>query len=345
MKKRADGRWQKKITLPNGKSKMLYSSEPSERMAIKDFNEQLMHIEKESTESELFEKIAEQWKEEHFPSLQNNTLKQYKPCYEQAIKHFSGCKIKDITPKHIFQYINTLKRLGFAQKTIKNRMLVISLIFQYAVINDYTDSNPTFKITVPKNLKQTKRENASKDDENKICNSTNSLCGVLAYLYLTTGCRRGEAVALTPKDINITEKNININKTVEWIGNKPQIKDSPKTESGKRTIPVSEKLIELLKPYMKQKYIFQNKKGELIDNSQLTRMWNNYQKEIGISCTPHQLRHSYATILFDAGIDVKTAQLWLGHADIKTTLGIYTHLSQYKQSESINKLQNFLTTF
>jgi site-specific recombinase XerD len=96
---------------------------------------------------------------------------------------------------------------------------------------------------------------------------------------------------------------------------------------------------------MKQKYLFQNNKGELIDNSQFTRQWNKYKELAGIDCTPHQLRHSYATILFDAGVDVKTAQAWLGHADINTTLAIYTHLSEQKQKEAKEKLYKHLTTF
>ena len=97
---------------------------------------------------------------------------------------------------------------------------------------------------------------------------------------------------------------------------------------------------------MNQPYIFLNEKGKLFGDSHITKMWNRYKKEIGIICTPHELRHSYATILFDAGIDVKTAQTWLGHADINTTLNIYTHLSDRKKEESFRKLSDyFLTTF
>lgn len=345
MKKRADGRWQKRITLPNGKSKLLYSTAATERQAIKDFNDQMLRMAEEKEESYYFEKIAEKWMEEHFPKLQNNTLKQYKPCYAAAVERFRGYRIDEIKAAHIRQYVNELSAQEYALKTVKNRILIVSLIFKYAIINEYADSDPCIKISIPKTLPRTKRENASKEDEKAICNNTDSLCGILAYTYLTTGCRRGEALALTPSDINIQEKYINIYKTVEWIGNKPQIKKCPKTDAGIRKIPINEKLAELFKPLMNQKYIFQNSKGDLFDNSQVTRIWNTYQKETGIKCTPHELRHSYATILFDAGIDVKTAQLWLGHADINTTLGIYTHLSEQKQSEAKKKIEAFLSAF
>lgn len=345
MKRRPDGRWQKRITLPNGKSKLIYSSATSERMAVKDFNLKMMQLSQDAENSTLFENVAESWADETFDKVEHNTLKQYRPCYTAAVEYFQGYKINEIKPTHISQYINNLTSKKYAQKTIKNRLSVVSLIFKYALLNELIDVNPCVNISIPKGLPKTKRDKAIKEDENKICQNTDSLAGVLAYLYLTTGCRRGEALALDPADVDKKEMVLHINKTVEWIGNKPYIKDCPKTDAGIRDIPITEKLLNLLLPYMKQKYIFQNNNGELFGNSNFTRMWNKYKKEIGITCTPHQLRHSYATMLFDAGIDVKTAQRWLGHADINTTLAIYTHLSEQRQAESRKKLEAFLTTF
>ena len=55
---------------------------------------------------------------------------------------------------------------------------------------------------------------------------------------------------------------------------------------------------------------------------QFQRQWELYQRETGLSITPHQLRHAYATILFEAGLDPKDAQKLLGHANISTTRDI-----------------------
>ena len=60
--------------------------------------------------------------------------------------------------------------------------------------------------------------------------------------------------------------------------------------------------------------------------------------------TAHMLRHTYATILFDAGVDVKSAQKFLGHADIEVTLSIYTHLSKFKEDQAIKALNDHLTS-
>ncbi|MBQ6846799.1 MAG: tyrosine-type recombinase/integrase [Oscillospiraceae bacterium] len=345
MKKRPDGRWQKRITLPSGKSKLLYSSAKTEKAAIQDFNSQMLNLRRESEDSLLFEAVAERWMDSN-RKIQSNTAKGYKPCYDAAVAYFSGWKISEIKPAHVLAYLDDLEEKGYSKKTVKNRLSVLRLIFRHAKINQDIEYSPCSDVSLPKNLSSTKRQSASKEDEQKICASTDSLIGILAYTYLTTGCRRGEALALTPQDIDIENKTLSINKTVEWINSAPRIKPSPKTEAGIRTIPITDKLIALLSPFMTQEYIFLNEKGKLFGDSHITKMWNRYKKQIGISCTPHELRHSYATILFDAGIDVKTAQVWLGHADINTTLNIYTHLSDRKREESARKLSDyFLTTF
>lgn len=72
--------------------------------------------------------------------------------------------------------------------------------------------------------------------------------------------------------------------------------------------------------------------------TQFQRQWKLYQKESGVSATPHQLRHAYATILFEAGLDDKDAQELLGHANISTTRDIYTHITNKHREETAKKL-------
>ena len=59
--------------------------------------------------------------------------------------------------------------------------------------------------------------------------------------------------------------------------------------------------------------------------------------------TAHQLRHTYATMLYDADVDPKSAQRLMGHSSLEMTLKIYTHLSQRKKADSIGKLNDFLS--
>ena len=76
------------------------------------------------------------------------------------------------------------------------------------------------------------------------------------------------------------------------------------------------------------------------DDSAFRRQWYAYQKESGVTATPHQLRHAYATMLYEAGIDEKLAQELMGHADISTTKNIYTHIRLSRMEDAANKLNS-----
>lgn len=332
MKKRADGRYQKFITLPNGKHKVLYSAASTERLAVKDFNEQMMKLERDKRTANQFVSVAERWSDLVFDKIENNTLKSYKPALADAERYFGDAPIEQIMPIDVQRYADYLVARKYAAKTVKNKMAVLGAIFKYALYDEkIIDSDPTTRVRLPSDDARGKREPASEEDEQIIYRSTDLHFGVLALFYLLTGCRKGEAVALTPKDIDLEKRLIHINKTVEWVSSRAYIKDHPKTDAGNRFLPLPEKLVDLIAPLMKQKYIFCRADGNLIDEGGFHRWWKKYQKQTGVKCTPHNLRHSYATILYDAGVDVKTAQLWLGHKDLKTTLEIYTHITNSRK--------------
>lgn len=345
MKRRADGRFQKRITLPNGKSKVLYSSANSEREAVKNFNRQMLTLEAERIKSMNFDRVAEAWAEERFRNIQHNTLKLYRTCMNEALNYFGDIPISDISVNMVKLYIDMLTKKEYSKKTIKERYAVLKQIFSFALEREFIEKNPCtlVKLKFPKTAITPKREAATFEDETIIKNLSNDIpFGFFAKFVLYTGCRRGEALALTPKDIDFNNRTVSINKTVEWVGNRPQIKPTPKTEAGIRKIPLPAFLMPELNNRKKQAYIFENSEHGLIHHSQVARYWNALKKASGIKCTPHQLRHSYATMLFDAGIDVKTAQNWLGHSDIKTTLDTYTHLSNTRQEQSIDKWNEFV---
>lgn len=347
MKKRKDGRYQKRITLPNGKSKLIYSSANTEREAIKDFNRQMLMFEAERQRSMNFNCVAEAWADERFPTLQYNTISSYKACMNEAVKYFGDVPVSEITSNNIKAYLDTLVKKSYAKKTIKERYAILKQIIFFALEHEYIEKNPCalIKLKTPKSAITPKREAASSDDEKTIKNLSEDVTfGFFAKFLLFTGCRRGEAFAIMPKNINFENKSLSIKNTVEWIGNTPRIKECPKTDAGVRDIPIPDILVPGLLKRKEQKYIFENETHDLMKHSDIDKYWDALKRETGISCTPHQLRHSYATMLFDAGIDVKTAQRWLGHSDIKTTLDIYTHLSSMRQEQSINKWFDFVNT-
>ncbi len=117
--------------------------------------------------------------------------------------------------------------------------------------------------------------------------------------------------------------------------NQPYIK-MPKTESGIRNIPLLQPLKKVLNRN-KQGIIFSNEDGEYMKASQVETKLKWYRKATGINCSPHQLRHEFATILLEADIVDKDAQELLGHAQISTTKDIYMHITPKRLKETANK--------
>ena len=103
----------------------------------------------------------------------------------------------------------------------------------------------------------------------------------------------------------------------------------------------------MLEPLKKRKndLVFPDENNELYKNSKLTRLWENYQKESGlIDVTPHMIRHGYSTMLFNAGLQAKDMQDLMGHAQISTTMDIYTDISKEHKEATRTKLNEYLTT-
>ena len=342
MKKRPDGRYCREIKIRN-KFVYFYSSEKTEKQAVKDIERQLIEYKEKDRQGKTFSEVADEWSDYHFPTLEHNTLKQYRPALSDVTAQFGRFYIKDITSNQIDLYIRSYAKKGYAQKTVKTRLLMLNLIMKYAVINQYIINNPCLYITIPKNLPKKKREGLTAEEIDTVKHNIDKTFGFFAYFLLNTGLRKGEALALRYSDIDFDKKIIKINKTVEWIGNVPNIKNHPKTDAGIREVPLLDCLIELIEQKATDKLIFPNSNGELLRNGNFTRLWDKYRAETGLNITPHQLRHAYATTLYDAGIDIKTAQYLLGHANIQTTMDIYTHLSQSRQDAAADILNKFVS--
>lgn len=330
-----------KIEQPDGsfKRKTVYGHSPEE-LEFKTKKAQVQAREAlEKALNPTFEDIADEWNEEHEKEVSHYTYSGYQAPLKNLKEEFGAELIKDITPLDIQRFINQLGKKGYAKHTISIRKIVASLIFDYAIIKGLMQFNPTSTVKIPKSAPKTARELPSDKDINTVKESVDQQFGLFAYLVLYTGCRRGEALALKYEDIDFNNNTISINKVVVFEFNKPKIYHRAKSKDGIRTIP----LLTPLKNVLKKKTgdIF-NINKELLTLSQFQGQWNKYTESTGINLTPHQLRHAFATICFDAGLSPKDASQILGHSKIELTLDVYTHIKQSRTQETANKLNEYL---
>lgn len=294
--------------------------------------------EKEET-GPLFKDVAEQWHIQYEKDVEYNTYYKSLVYYNRAVDHFGGMYIKDISPQDVNKFYTQLALQGYARKTVANQKTILGNIFRYAIVNSYIADNPLTFVTLPKNLKQNKRELPSDEDIQKVKDSVQGEFGLLPFFLMYTGCRKSEALALQFKDIDYDRKKIKITKAVFYMNNQPKIKQ-PKTENGIREIPLLDKLIPNLPQGKPDDYIFSLDGTQPYSQSWFQRHWAKYQEQTGVTATPHQLRHAYATMLYEAGIDEKLAQELMGHADISTTKNIYTHIRLSRIEDAATKLNS-----
>ena len=329
MKKRADGRYRKVV---NGKT--FYGE--TERELYKKI---LEYTEKKARGS-TFAEIADKWWSETYESLAAQTLRGYKPAYARALNELGDVFVKDITPRDMSAIFKRMALQGFTKKTISNQRIIYNQILDYAVVSGEIMYNPCASVKIPNNAKKNKViKPASTEDEKLILESDHPW--LFPVFALLTGLRKQEILALQWKDIDFKNNIISVTKAVEHVGQTPSIKTT-KTESGIREVP----LIELLKSKIQknkgaaESYIFSNSNGKTpLTENQFERQYSKYCKEVGITCSSRQLRHSYATVAVEEDIAPKDLQNTLGHADLTTTMNIYAAArkkSIEKEAEKLN---------
>ena len=149
---------------------------------------------------------------------------------------------------------------------------------------------------------------------------------LLVEFLAETGCRFGEAAALTPADVNLDKGTVHFNKSYSPAGNTYAIGNT-KTEESDRIIRVKQSLLERLPA---GRYIFTTQSGDPVKGNAFRAWhWKNALDEAGLPehrhGHPHDLRHAHATWLLDAGISLPAIQKRLGHAKVMTTLAMYGH--------------------
>lgn len=338
--KRADGRLVKTIVDPRtGKRKYFYGD------TMREINAKIMEYTDTSDRGRTFSEVASEWWNLAESDLSPNSIHTYDIARRRALDEFGDQPIKNVTTRSIQMYLARFAKgtegKPMSRKTVANQLMVISAICKHAVYEGDLENNPAQSASLPKGLKTTKRTAAAREDEGIIKKSAD--IWLFPYFILYTGLRKGEALAITGADIDRQEGMIHVRKSVYFESNKPMIKD-PKTEAGYRSVPILAPLMEKLPDIEADEYLFPAPRDPKspMGYSAFNHRMQKFHELTGTSFETHQLRHSYATILFECGIDAKTAQHLLGHAQISTTLDIYTDFRRQSQLEAVKKLNIFL---
>ncbi|ARQ03560.1 MULTISPECIES: tyrosine-type recombinase/integrase [Staphylococcaceae] len=337
---------------------------------------QLMGLEKatQTINKYTYKDVYLLWLENHKNEIRGTTLASKESKFNKRIlPKFGRMPIKEISRVYCQTVVNEWAN---EMKAFNDYVIQARLVFNYAMKLELIDSNPMEYITLPSRKENkvfiekdrnflTKEElklfMQYLDQENKL--QTTCLFRLLAF----TGMRKGEVLALHWSDINFKSKDLYVQKTLAKVNNK-HILQPPKTRESYRWLDIDEITIQLLKEWKREQvnqykeYGFEvaKDKDQPIFATYHTRL--NQMKYMRVS-TPndkleaffnrhkdlhkihvHGFRHTHASLLFESGAKLKDVQSRLGHSDIKTTMDIYTHITQSsreKLAEDFHKYIDF----
>jgi len=250
---------------------------------------------------------------------------------EETIKHYVFFDLK-----MFFQYLDVpfleathgdiMKALikmkeerKLSNSSLGRKIAAIKVFYSFLYEMEYIDRNPTLKLETPKKEERIP-ETLTEEEVREMLNYAKGRNKLLIMMFAYTGARLSEIVNLTWKDINFKEK------TVKFYGKGKK----------ERIVPLHPELAEMLlelRHELGTTRIFNISKRRI---QQIIAKISDFS--IGKKIHPHQLRHTFATILLKKGVDLRTIQELLGHAKLDTTQ-IYMHVSNKQKQEAIKKLK------
>ena len=287
-----------------------------------------------------FEAAADAWETKHRDRVGHSTAEAYKAPLRRLTAYYNGENAEDVTAQSIQAFLADLGKQGFSRRSVQMHRDIVNMIFNNAIVEGKLAFNPCSAVSMPRGLPQKRRELPADAAIEAVKRGGDKPFGLFALVCLYSGLRRGEALALRFEDIDRGKRTIRVNKAVEFIGNNPHVKGT-KTAAGDRVVPLLDPLAAAL-PDQKSGLVFCRDDGGPLTKTQYRKRWLKYCEAIGSEITAHQLRHGYATILYEAGIADKDAQELLGHSSIAVTRDVYTHIRSSRRTETAARINAFV---
>ena len=250
---------------------------------------------------------------------------------------------------------------------IKNSKSLNDKVIQIlrGVFNAAVDNNLIAKSPVPTKIKskggRTKEKTALTADQSK--RLLDAVSSTRAYLFcliaLQTGMRRGEICGLMRQDVDLGKQIIHVRHNAVFTSSQTVVSEALKTSAA---IPIPPTLLDTLKGLKSSggsPFVLHMDNGKPLSQSSFSNLWDMVRRktvddpmELGTKATnskmvrnldfhvtPHLLRHTYITRLFESGLDIKEIQYLAGHTTVDMTLRVYTHYQhETRQQDTANKV-------
>lgn len=268
--------------------------------------------------------------------IAETTLQGYECTAERIYTVYDKAKATEITAYQLQNFVSLLSD-KYSPKTVRNTISLLSSSYDNAIRLGQIAKNPCRMLELPKSEKKD-IDIFNRQDISTFLQalSEERIDYIVGYeLALFCGMRRSEILGLKEEDVNIPFRCVSINKSRHRIKGRDFVKTT-KTEMSKRTLALPDFVLEDIKrlieehhskEYEVSDYLIQDGFGKPLTPSALTQNIFRIEERVGLpSVSLHDLRHTFASMLNSANVDIAMISRELGHSSINTTLGIYTHV-------------------
>lgn len=324
-----------------------------------------------------FRRVSEMFLEEYKKKEKISTYTSRKTNMNKVYKYFDNIEINKITHLMIQNMIDDmmLNHPIYSMAYTQSVKGTLNLVMGYALKNGIISINPTVGVRYPKKLmtvEELERDDyfdaaLTKDEIRLIMKELKSdrykykdsyeFYNVMYY----TGMRPGEVMALKYNDFDFKKHEVRVTKTL-FNPNERKFAHQliPPKNNKSRYISFSPKLDDIIKPLIQKKkemakifegqyrdenFIFCDHFGDPYKHAVNSKRFKNALKAVNIDTdrfTPHSFRHAHVTLLVSADVNIKVAQERLGHKNIKTTLGVYAHVTEKMRGQVVTKMNDHM---
>ena len=346
-------RWRERVVNVDGTVCYIYHAETLQPMtkseALEILQARLNAVRQQQRQPQIslpfseFVKMA--WKPNATLRLRKSSMRIYSFNLDNHILPNMGeSLLRDIRRSDIESCLSRLQQKGYAVSTLRSVRATISTVLEAAVSDRYIADNPAHGIRIREADSKPEPRYFRQPEVQRLLLKLEDPCRTVVLVAVSTGLRIGEILALRWRRIDLLQNTIEVAETYSRGEFGP-----PKTRSSRRTIPISASLAAVFKRLRPQnceqeQLVFATSKGTPLNPKNL------YNRQLAPACDAielprvswHSFRHTHARLLHDAGESLKTAQSLLGHSDLETTLGVYTHAIPDSQRRAVERVAGVL---
>lgn len=369
IRKRKDGRWEGRYTAgydPNtGKrvtKSVLGKTQAEAKEKLRAALEKAQQVDVLQADDYTVASWLRTWYELYSkPNVRPSTANYYHRSIEQhIIPRMGNVKLSQLTSRDLqklyrdlqengrLREVQKAKKPGLSNATVRGIHMMLHNALDRAVKERLILRNPTEDCIIPKIEKQEMKILHPEDMSAYLAAAEKHNALPMFYLELVSGIRKGELVALLWDDLDPERRTISVSKQAAVRNGEITI-SRPKTETSVRKISIPQEAVDLLiqehEKHPENLYMFPSPKtGGMYYPDSVVNLHKRILKDAGLEHIRfHDLRHTFATMALQNGVDVKTVSTMLGHYDAGFTLRTYTHSTRAAQEDAAQKMGSFMT--